>query len=68
MSNCDDKLLRLHQAESHVYRIFTVKQGKKLLNQTDDEIKESLPQKLKSFNNPQNARHKFTKIVTTIVV
>jgi hypothetical protein len=35
-----------------VYRIFNVKQGKQLLNGTDEEIKESLRQKLKSFNNP----------------
>ena len=62
------KVLCLHHTESHVYQIFNVKQGKKLLNKTDEEIKESLPQKLKSCNNPRNARHKFTKIVTSIVV
>jgi hypothetical protein len=57
MSHCGE-VLRLHRAESGVYKIFNVKKGKQLLNRTDEEIKESLCQKLKSFNNPQNARHK----------
>jgi hypothetical protein len=59
VSKCGE-VLCLHCAESCVYRIFNVKQGKQLLNRTDEEIKESLHQKLKSFNNPQKARHKFT--------
>jgi len=67
VSKCGD-VLCLHRAESHVYSIFNVKQGKQLLNRTDEEIKESLCQKLKSFNNPQNARHKFTKIVTSVLI
>jgi hypothetical protein len=34
----------------HVYRFSNAKQGKQLLHKTDEEINESLRQKLKSFN------------------
>jgi len=61
-------VLCLHCIESRVYRIFNVKWGKQLLKRNDEEIKESLCKKLKSFNNPQNARHQFIKIVTSVVV
>jgi len=68
VSKCDGEVLCLHRVESRVYRIFNVKQGKHLSNRTDEEIKENLCQKLKSFNNPQNARLKFIKIVTSVLV
>jgi uncharacterized protein YoxC len=62
------EVLCQHCSESGVYTIFNIKQGKKLLHKTNEEIKESLSQKLKSLNNPRNALQKFTKSVTSAVV